>query len=667
MIILEVGNVETDITGDVGASAFQSDFVALRKKMSFRPDGYLFMPLYRQHKWDGWKRLLWKNSKRCYFPSGLLSIAREFLTERKIPHRVVDRRKKPVQNLHLEYNEKYKLRDYQQRIVDAAFQKERGIIHAATASGKTISVAGLIHKCAVKPFFFLVTSIDLLEQTKERLEEALSENKSPLKVGRIGGGVIDIRDVNVMTVQTAVRALGKKFIKFDNDSQLDNMDSTLLKKHRTEIVNQIKQAQGVFLDECVSGDTLITTKDGDVPIKKLYNYIGKEVLSFDGNSPVWKKVTHFYPKGKQKTFKITLSNGMAIRCTKNHPIMTKRGWIRAEDIIKNDKVLCSANVDADSESMLKEDIQANTQNIFKNIKLNKGPEKNGKESIKNSACNTNYAIVESITSCGSEYVFDITVEDTHCFFANDILVHNCQHCRADMCQLTMKAFENAYYRWGGSGTPYRDSGDDLLIHSCFGKKICEVQASELIKKGWLVPPTITFVHLNPPSTKYNNWQNIYKEQIVENEYYNNLVANIAEEYIKADRLILVLVQQIEHGRTLEQMIEGSLFICGDSPKTQRISVLKKLRNRYIKCIISTSLWDEGIDCKPLDTLLLVGQGKSPTRAMQRIGRVLRPYKNKDSATVIDFFIHEKYLEEHAKAREKMYKTEKEFKINHEFV
>ena len=491
MIELHIENITTHIEGYQNYPDFSSLYIVLRQRMSFRPEGYYFTPMYRSKRWDGWKRLIWKNQKQCYFPTGLFSIVKDFFQEQNIPIQIIDHRIKPTPTIFFTMSEKKKLRDYQQRIVTAAVEKSRGIIQSPTGSGKSITAAGIINACSASPFLILVTSIDLLEQMKDHLEESLLENGKNIRVGRIGGGEFDIREITVMTVQTAVRALGKKFVKFDSDQQ-SAKDGSVLKKYRKEIVDLIHGAKGVIGDET-------------------------------------------------------------------------------------------------------------------------------------------------------------------------------QHWKSDMCQIVTNNMFSAFYRWGASATPYRDQGDDLLIQSCFGKKICEIKASELIEKGYLVQPHITFVHVNPPPTKYKNWQNIYKEQVVENEYYNSLIANIAEEYVKRDRTILILVQQIEHGKTLESMIEGSLFVHGESSKKERLSALQRLRNKYINCLISTSLFDEGIDCCPLNTLLLAGGGKSPTRAMQRIGRVMRLYEGKESATVIDFYIHEKYLEDHAKAREKMYKTEPKYVVRHKFI
>ncbi|KKM74074.1 hypothetical protein LCGC14_1404010, partial [marine sediment metagenome] len=348
-------------------------------------------------------------------------------------------------------------------------------------------IAGIIARLKVSPFLFFVTSIDLLVQAKTELEKFLRIDGKPFTVGQIGGGVIDIRDINVVTVQTAVRALGHQWnakTKFDSDDEDDK--------------------------------TPIAARAGDI-----------------------KKLLH-----------------------------TAKGCVS---------------------------------------------------------------------------------DETH-------------HWRANTCQLIARELYECYYAFGTSATPYRDEGDDLMIQACFGKKISEITASELIKKNWLIKPNIKFIHIKQPKSEYRQWQSIYKDQVVENEYYNGVIANIANAYIKEGRLILILVQQINHGKILEALIPGSKFLSGSSPKQKRIKTLNELRQRDISCIASTAIFDEGIDVRPLDTLILGGQGRSKVRAMQRIGRILRPCEGKTVATAIDFCLHQKYLKDHAKARMKMYRTEPEFDI-----
>jgi superfamily II DNA or RNA helicase len=59
----------------------------------------------------------------------------------------------------------------------------------------------------VAPVVFFVTSKELLEQSKEKLELAL---KLTDKIGVIGDGQCVIHDINVCTIQTCVSAFGRE-------------------------------------------------------------------------------------------------------------------------------------------------------------------------------------------------------------------------------------------------------------------------------------------------------------------------------------------------------------------------------------------------------------------------------------------------------------------------
>lgn len=355
-----------------------------------------------------------------------------------------------------------------------------------TVTHNTIVAGGIIQKLKVKPFIFFVTSIDLLIQAKESFEEILRDNGKRITVGQIGGGSINIQDINVMTVQTAVRALGEKWDK-DHKFDSDDQDDKTPIHNKADVLNLLKNAKGSISDEC-------------------------------------------------------------------------------------------------------------------------------------------------------------------------------QHWKAETCQLVARSLENAYYTYGMSATPYRDDGDDMMIQACFGKNIVELSASQLIREKWLIRPSIKIVHVRGPKSKFRQWQQLYKDQVTENVEYNEMVASIANSYIKEGRLVLVLVQQIKHGKILSEMIPGSVFLSGTSSKKVREENINKLRNREISCITSTVIFDEGIDVRPLDTVLLAGQGRSRVRAMQRIGRIMRPFPGKTVATAVDFRIHQKYLLKHSIAREKMYRTEEEYNI-----
>lgn len=499
-LILKIGNIHTEIEG-----LPEDHKKGLEKKLSFRPEGYQFSPMFNKFVydqdgkksrrfWDGWKRQFWSNKTRTYFPTGLFSLCSEYFKENNISFSVFDTRQKPEQNLFLDRSEKIILRDYQIKSRDTACNVSRGLVQVATSGGKTVISAAIIEELKVSPFLFFVTSIDLLTQAKESFEDYFRQNGNPIKVGQIGGGIIDIQDINVCTIQTIVRALGEKWTakyKYDSDDTDDNTDVSNYKKQITELVHETK---GSISDEV-------------------------------------------------------------------------------------------------------------------------------------------------------------------------------QHWKAETCQIVAKHLKSCYYTYGFSATTERDAGDDMLIQACFGKKIVQITASELIEQGYLVKPYIKFIHIKNRKSKFKQWQAIYKDRIVDCPEYNSIVANISNSFIEQGLSVLTLIKQIDHGKRLSKLITGSQFLSGASPKDKRLDALNNLRNGYIKAITSSVIFDEGINVQSLDCVNLGGGGKSKTRAMQRIGRITRSYTRPDGtkkikAIAIDYVIHDKYLLDHAKEREKMYRTEPLYDIEH---
>jgi len=185
-------------------------------------------------------------------------------------------------------------------------------------------------------------------------------------------------------------------------------------------------SHGSFKDQitmsnlCVAGDTKIRIKypepvfndigevfdwrvyEIEISIEDLENYISDristiaclcedvpqiEVLSYntETNQQEWKPITDFAETSpKAKVMKITdEGSGKSIVVTPEHKVFTKnRGYVMAKDLVETDELVLTYN------------------------------EK------------TSTLIIEYLEE--KIPVYDITVEGTHNFFANDILVHNCQ-------------------------------------------------------------------------------------------------------------------------------------------------------------------------------------------------------------------------------------------------
>lgn len=221
------------------------------------------------------------------------------------------------------------------------------------------------------------------------------------------------------------------------------------------------------------------------------------------------------------------------------------------------------------------------------------------------------------------------------------------------------------YLYGFSGTPFRDDNSDLLIISILGEKIIDVSASELIGKNILAPPIIRFLTV-PKKTVSSVYTAAYKEYIVENDERNDLIVNSVKMLINKNYTVLALFKQIKHGKILFDRFtnENIKFdmLSGHDSLEQRNKIKQKIVNKEINLVLSSTIFDIGLDLPELNALVLCGGGKSSIRALQRIGRVIRSYPGKKQAAVIDFYDQAKFFKKHSVIRCGIYASEKGFNV-----
>lgn len=246
-----------------------------------------------------------------------------------------------------------------------------------------------------------------------------------------------------------------------------------------------------------------------------------------------------------------------------------------------------------------------------------------------------------------------------------LIMDECHRVAAPTAMAVLGAVRNAPYRVGMSASPWRDDGADIALEGVFGEVAITVDASQLIRDGFLVQPFIRMVETPKyrcaKGTKYST---VYQEAVADNMERNAIGVKETRKLISRGTSTLVLVRHIAHGAGIAEQLAslGVPFLSGKDDSTHRNQVLRDLRAGSLPGLVATTIADEGLDVKPLGGLVLLGGGKSSTRALQRIGRVLRPYPGKKHATVIDFTDNAKFLIDHSRARQRIYETEDEFVV-----
>lgn len=93
----------------------------------------------------------------------------------------------------------------------------------------------------------------------------------------------------------------------------------------------------LIADECLTGDALVQTSAGLIPIKDVC--VGTEVVCYDGTTIAVRPVTRVWAREPRPVLRLTTGSGRTLRCTTNHPIATTTGWIPAGQLVPGNLLL----------------------------------------------------------------------------------------------------------------------------------------------------------------------------------------------------------------------------------------------------------------------------------------------------------------------------------------
>ena len=272
----------------------------------------------------------------------------------------------------------------------------------------------------------------------------------------------------------------------------------------------------------------------------------------------------------------------------------------------------------------------------------------------------------------------------------------------------------ARYKLGLSATSLmRPDGADLAVIAGCGEPCAHVTTSELIKGGYLSPLIVKIVTL--PDLKARKKQKTGKKlagmdkeageletdekddglsaaekadrkreagrqdygriktEHVHSEGRNAKVIEQTEALLGEGRTVLVLVAEIAHGKTLKGILESRLgrpviFLSGTASGKKRMKVVDALKDGSEKLVITTSIFEYGLDVPRLSGLVIASPSKSMIKTIQRVGRILRKHPDKKDAKIVDFDdINADYFREHFIERMRFYVSEPEFTLEYDGV
>ena len=235
-------------------------------------------------------------------------------------------------------------------------------------------------------------------------------------------------------------------------------------------------------------------------------------------------------------------------------------------------------------------------------------------------------------------------------------------------------------RYGLTATPERADGLTPLLHWLLGPEIHRIAHAELLEAGHLVRARVEWIQTgwtvdldevvervadrkaqekleagasrrsaesarawwtaSGSETPVPGWvMSAVYAALAEDAERNRLIVRLVAPELAAGRTVLVLARLKAHCEALASSLRASGHqaeaLTAARTKKQRAALLDAFKAGALRCVVATSLADEGLDVPRLDRIVLASPVRSASAAEQRLGRCLRPCADKAPPALYD--------------------------------
>jgi superfamily II DNA or RNA helicase len=229
------------------------------------------------------------------------------------------------------------------------------------------------------------------------------------------------------------------------------------------------------------------------------------------------------------------------------------------------------------------------------------------------------------------------------------------------------ACKNASVRIGFSATPFTFGEKDKcqkfevkgFIGPVFWAKNTEtgkLTTKELQKREILSTSDCIFRPIRSPDLPYHTYIDAVTEGISENNEFHQINKRLVDTLTGR---ILIIVERLEHGDRLLDLIPDAVWIRGKDDQETREVVINRLKEEKGKVVaIATSgIFNTGLNVF-IHNLINSAGGQAEHQIIQRFGRGLRRASDKDHVVYHDWFFHNNsYLAKHSRKRVSILKKE----------
>lgn len=179
---------------------------------------------------------------------------------------------------------------------------------------------------------------------------------------------------------------------------------------------------------------------------------------------------------------------------------------------------------------------------------------------------------------------------------------------------------------------------------------------ELQKREILASSECIFRPIRKPELPYHTYIDAVTEGIAENDEFHQINKRLVDTL---DGRILIIVERLEHGDRLLDLIPDAVWIRGQDTIETRKVVINRLKEEKgkIVAIATSGIFNTGLNVY-VHHLINSASGQAEHQIVQRFGRGLRRADDKDHFVYHDWFFHNNdYLTKHSRKRVAILKKE----------
>lgn len=211
----------------------------------------------------------------------------------------------------------------------------------------------------------------------------------------------------------------------------------------------------------------------------------------------------------------------------------------------------------------------------------------------------------------------------------------------------------AYYRFGQSGTAFREDNADIRMFANTGRIFYRKTSKELWTEDYILKPKVNWLDSKvQPLHPSINYAMAYKHGITHNQERNNLIGKLVKKHENSQ--VLISVEHIDHANNIRGVLKVNGIDCrvlhAQLTQEERDKNFTEFKEGKFLVAIATKILNTSVTIPNLAVLINAAGKMSGVALLQKIGRVLGK-GNKKQVFIYDFIDkHHRILYKHSQKR-----------------